>query len=369
MVPVPPIHNSTMGPRTAKSIFEYLTSKNPEITYKVPTSTSLHSDATWKWPQQLIPWDDFSFESMENVFKGELMRECRMERELHYPPPPTVWDNNEAGEDSSVEILSNWTNTILKQALNAVVLSLNPVGRVAGSLCRLKVDGQSGTPFRPDGGSVTPSDLGETSRATLRIPSDVKPASCWESSVFLERTVCSDGTVNRKTILKPYAGPVRQIYTYCVEYKARYGFLLTSKEVFLVRVGPNRTADDESGGEAELKQALKDRGLMEYKSIPWEAHRAEQSIDEYRELTMNLSLWCLHVLAGSNYEIQWRYGSIEQEEQMKPAGLHSITMASLETIGSAIGTAENTSQTQPSASSLAAAQSFMTVTTSADTVR
>lgn len=316
-----------MNTRIANSIFEYLTSKNPEVKYTKTSSKSVHNDITWQWPQELQPWDEFNFETMENVFQGELMRECRLERELYYPLPSTPWDNNEAGEDTSIEILTTWTNTILKQALNAVISTLNPVGRVPGSLCNRKVIGKARTPFHPDGGSVTPSELGNPRGATPHILSDVKPALNWESSVFIKNSLEPDGRVIRQKILKQYGAPIRQIYTYCVEYKVRYGFLLTSKEVFLVRVRPQPGRGSESQTQTELKQTMKDHGLMEYKSIPWSEYRNEESMDEYRQLTMNLSLWCIHVLAGSNHELRWTYEPLEVEEKSEVENALEISNA------------------------------------------
>jgi hypothetical protein len=252
---------------------------------------------------------------MEDVFKGELMRECRLARELHYPLPPTVFDNYEAGEDGGVEVLTKWTNTILNQALNAVVTNLNPVGRVAGSLCDLKVKGRRGTPCRPDGGSVTPSDLGHSKRATLRIPSDVKPPSSWNSLDFIAQTLEANGSVRHKLIMRPIGAPIRQIYTYCMKFKARYGFLLTTKEVFLVRIRPQSTNTEAEQGQDWLEQALKNDGLMKYKSIPWTEHRNLEAASEYRQLTMNLSLWCMHVLAGNNHEVKWMYEPLHAEKK------------------------------------------------------
>lgn len=61
-----------------------------------------------------------------------------------------------------------------------------------------------------------------------------------------------------------------------------------------------------------LKQGLMDDGLLEYVSIPWDNHH-KGSLDEHRDLTVNLALWFVHILAGNHYKIDWDYGPLNAE--------------------------------------------------------
>jgi hypothetical protein len=61
----------------ATSIFEYLTAKNPDLIYKEEENAIQSNCGTWIRPRYVRPWQEFSFETMERVFDGKLMEECR----------------------------------------------------------------------------------------------------------------------------------------------------------------------------------------------------------------------------------------------------------------------------------------------------
>ena len=71
-----------------------------------------------------------------------------------------------------------------------------------------------------------------------------------------------------------------------------------------------------SNGIKELKQRLATDGLMEYVSVPWGNHRSGDP-DKYKDLTVNLALWFIHVLAGNRHEISWDYGALTSEKPAK----------------------------------------------------
>lgn len=61
-----------------------------------------------------------------------------------------------------------------------------------------------------------------------------------------------------------------------------------------------------------LTQGLIEDGLLEYVSIPWDRHQ-NSSLDEHRDLTVNLALWFVHILAGNHYKVDWDYGPLNAE--------------------------------------------------------
>jgi hypothetical protein len=73
----------------ATSIFEYLTAKNPDRVYEEQENAPQSKNPTWVKPKYVRPRKKSSFETMERVFDGKLMEECRRERWLPYPPPPS----------------------------------------------------------------------------------------------------------------------------------------------------------------------------------------------------------------------------------------------------------------------------------------
>jgi hypothetical protein len=68
-----------------------------------------------------------------------------------------------------------------------------------------------------------------------------------------------------------------------------------------------------SNGTKELKKRLATDGLMEYVSVPWDNHRRGDP-DKYKDLTINLALWFIHILAGNRHEISWDYGALASEK-------------------------------------------------------
>lgn len=63
---------------------------------------------------------------------------------------------------------------------------------------------------------------------------------------------------------------------------------------------------------------------MEYVVVPWRNHRTG-NVDEYEELTVNFSLWILHILAGNSHEVDWRYPGLVEEILVQQPCLPSDT--------------------------------------------
>lgn len=57
---------------------------------------------------------------------------------------------------------------------------------------------------------------------------------------------------------------------------------------------------------------LKRNGVMEYVSIPWDNTKTGKS-NYSQGLTINLSLWFIHILAGNEHEVAWEYGELRNE--------------------------------------------------------
>jgi hypothetical protein len=69
---------------------------------------------------------------------------------------------------------------------------------------------------------------------------------------------------------------------------------------------------DDQLDEKKIKKVLKNDGLMEYKIIPWKTHRVGDC-ETFKELTINFSLWVLHILAGNAHEVKWEYDPLHME--------------------------------------------------------
>lgn len=56
---------------------------------------------------------------------------------------------------------------------------------------------------------------------------------------------------------------------------------------------------------------------MEYISIPWSNHY-QKGVRNYESWTVNLALWFMHILAGNNYQADWKYGFLQDEDAAAP---------------------------------------------------
>ncbi|KAL8749807.1 MAG: hypothetical protein Q9199_007467 [Rusavskia elegans] len=128
------------------------------------------------------------------------------------------------------------------------------------------------------------------------LPGDTKLGSKWKSSNI------EPGKVSKATNRGGWLAAIRQIYTYCIKTDARYGYLLTDKELVAVRISwipDTETTDPED----KAKPRSQGTGILEYKAIPWSHEDTEiQSSDN--KPTVNLALWWLHMMAAVGHEMQ-----------------------------------------------------------------
>ena len=83
-----------------------------------------------------------------------------------------------------------------------------------------------------------------------------------------------------------FKGPVTQVFTYCRRANVPYGYIITQEELVVLRLfyGDEENPD-------KLTEGTRKYQYVEYKSIPWKNETAD-------DLTVNLTLWCLHLLAA-----------------------------------------------------------------------
>ena len=91
-----------------------------------------------------------------------------------------------------------------------------------------------------------------------------------------------------------FKDPVIQVFTYCRRASVPYGYIITQDELVVLRLfyGDRENPNN-------LTEGFKKYHYLEYKSIPW-----TNNVDD--ELTVNLTLWCLHMLAARRKPIGGR---------------------------------------------------------------
>lgn len=176
--------------------------------------------------------------------------------------------------------------------------------------------------LRPDWAGIIPSDgyqpeTNESRKSYMNaLPGDSKLSTKWSSS----------GYPNSLEFKKPFF----QIFNYCDLARVRYGYLLTPEELVVVRISrkpspevPNSRQSSQRPKRAGMSEWEKEQEkdppstdierniqrVLEYKSIPWDdgSQRHEAS------LTINLALWCLHMMAATARSIGPSYRDLSKE--------------------------------------------------------
>lgn len=110
-----------------------------------------------------------------------------------------------------------------------------------------------------------------------------------------------------------FKDPVIQVFTYCRRASVPYGYIITQEELVVLRLFYGDREDPNI-----LTEGTKGCLYVEYKSVPW-AKAADDG------LTINLTLWCLHMLAarrrpiGGRKDLRSEYPTPEGSSQGKTA--------------------------------------------------
>ncbi|TGJ77134.1 hypothetical protein E0Z10_g10745 [Xylaria hypoxylon] len=115
---------------TAESILDYLTVKNPKVRSNEQVNARQSDRMWWSFPTHVEPWYEFNFETVEQIFDGNLMRECRDARNtFNFFEPALVpgAQDLDSGEPAATAILTLWTNTVVNKVFLVVKDTLHPV--------------------------------------------------------------------------------------------------------------------------------------------------------------------------------------------------------------------------------------------------
>ncbi|RFU28935.1 hypothetical protein B7463_g7381, partial [Scytalidium lignicola] len=340
--------------RAATSILELLTHPNPAVSHETTRNKTNTRGNYWYWPKQLKRWEEFdNFKILEASFAGHLLQEAHREgREL--PSYPTIYPDIDCvirDEGDTKDLIDKWNKAIVMAALEPIRHDFHPAIWHRGDPPPTQEDfelqqpvekirtqpprkssnqarnpkKQSARRLEPDSGSIPwDSPLSGPDSASIsfrqeRFPKEYKPANKWRSDLMVELELINEfGEWERGKINHNYAMPVRQAYSYCIQHMCRYGCILTCQEAFIFRVRPRDTEPVNGLQDSKLlRKRLIHDGLMEYISIPW-ANRLEGDVRSHQTWTVNLALWYLHILAGNNYEADWRYNHLKDEKLTVP---------------------------------------------------
>ena len=307
---------------TPTTLSDFLCVGNPKVNSVrcKPGKNTNSSKKTWKQPQFILEWKDFDSEGMRCIYNGllqELLDDQYDFRVIHHPSEyPSCWITQES--DFEAQVLVPWNFKVVEEALKQSQDRLR--GRVARGNVHMVLGSQAAQPgphMNPDwaGIQAEPVDSSDRSLPENILPGDTKLSKKWQSSKIRK------GEITRTYDKTDWLRPIAQIYTYCVQSGKRYGYLITDKELLATRILPVLDGDKDDSISRFSRQSTKpisgspaqhvlDRGIMECKAIPWHLPETHGR----NELTVNMAIWYLHMLAAENCGIENRYQPLKHEK-------------------------------------------------------
>ena len=334
---------------------DYLRRENPTL---ICGACPSGSNTTSKIVEYLIPdhikdWTDFQCESLRSIYGGILNQVLESEflcQDFSAIPQKPF---REIHDERSLEsLLTKWNHSVVSEALSKAQGHLYTNN--SDMTIYMARGGQSHIPQSlkerrfPDWAGIQPAlsqaDVRGNKISSINIlPGDTKVSKKWLSNDIVDGALDADYTPDN------WQRPLKQVYTYCVRANARYGYIITDKELVVIRIGPSaqdkspistqessqgfdvvqtvpENIEDESpqncfeedeGDDCVLPDSIfnkmkKGGGILEYKAIPWTNDNGGNSRRAHDTMTVNLALWWLHMMASVSSIIKERYAPLSK---------------------------------------------------------
>ncbi|KAJ2986163.1 hypothetical protein NUW58_g5158 [Xylaria curta] len=302
------------------TLYEYLTQPNPAIQLRISAKSRTYTkNIKYPRPKHIQRWTEFNATTIETLFKGRLRRTLDTKVNLHdYSHIPAL--SCRVHDEISLKALIAQSNQpILQESLTHTSqdLLLQKVSMVRGSQAQLyhtwrrRVKQDPKLRSRETGRLISEwypdwAGLVDVHGDNSILPGDAKVSRNWRSDHIKDLVGDKGQRILETGRLPNVLWPIRQLLHYCVESHMRYGYIITDEELVVMRVRPMETQNPGTTIE-ELHDATKDNALVEFQSIPWK--RADTS----KELSVNLALYVLFILAANNGTLDWTYGPLVDE--------------------------------------------------------
>ena len=321
---------------SAKTLLDYLQRKNPTVRcvrYRKVTKTNTTS-AAWRTPESILKWDEFNFASLQTMYGGYLREAlCHQYNDLRdYSNIPDYPLREIYDEDSFTSLIVSWNQAVVNNALaesqgfiqkcqerNEIFMAKGAQADYPGS----------NSQFRPDWAGTQPNEDQDN------LPRNVLPGDSKMGRKFRSRLI-ETGDLDDLYLESDWMEPLKQVYNYCLQAKVRYGYILTEKEIIVLRIRPasethpspaiqsekssfstqgSVTPKASAAAETTLEafretpatKAMR-AGILEFKPITWKA--GDKPDSNGQRLTINLALWWLHMMAMENSTIEDTYLSL-----------------------------------------------------------
>ena len=335
------------------SLINFLKQPNPKVCseYAWEGSNTRSANSAWKKPDHIRKWEDFEYTEVSAIFGDLLKREIDQQKLPDFGKELPFHLTEIRDEDSLEALLVRWNNAVVSTALSVAQRgdrSADSDPSVRSDEIFMARGGQGWIPntvmgtkaLRPDWAGIQANKIehvmvNRQKRTSYKnvLPGDSKLSTKWKSELY-----------EANPYIEAFNDPFKQIFTYCKRADARYGYLLTQEELVVVRVsredgskGNDRTEDSRSATtsaqnqrgllKSNIRKGLKkmemrlpvgmrndkvEEGfetILEYKRIGWEV----DSNKAPNELTVNLALWCLHMMAKRDGLIGGESGDLRSE--------------------------------------------------------
>lgn len=301
----PTATTSSKAPDTEYSLLYHLSTRKPKL-QATPRSKSRTNttNQSWRRPSRIAKWEDFDCASLMKCCGGlfyEMLKHTIEPMQFPHLEKDLIRFADEAALEK--HYISQWTHPIVTTALSHAQRQSNDRGlrppfveMVAGG------NAQSISGHKPDWAGTRTMVPDNPNQTVNILPGDTKVSYKWKSTEIVPKEV------NANDLVQNWFWPLRQIFTYCMNFKTRYGYIISDEEVvaFRVRVPRERLTENKSKRKIVLS---KDRGTIEYVPI----YDSTQDPGGEKRLTMNLAIWWLHLLAANSRSIQTTYGPLKDE--------------------------------------------------------
>ncbi|CAD6578640.1 MAG: hypothetical protein ASARMPRED_008790 [Alectoria sarmentosa] len=309
---------------------------------------------TYLVPGRIGKWEDFDYDSLRSIYGGALHRVLTREFFCQdFSNIPLVPFCQVSDEDCLEALLIKWNQSVVSEALSVTQQHL--YRSQTHEDIYMARGGQAHFPgqFRPDWAGIQKCTLDPNKNSDDKKPNNILPGDTKLGTKWSSRDIVS-GPVQIEYSKVNWLRPLNQVYTYCVRSNARYGYIITDKELVVLRVRPLLEAEQsqvtngspaslsdfdstqngsptsqssfqattysqehDEGNDSKLPSATFEQmedGNLEYKAIPWSNARTRDP-RRSEDLTVNLALWWLHIMASVSSNIKEQYQPLKDTAQ------------------------------------------------------
>jgi hypothetical protein len=314
----PSLPSSSSSP---SNLLAALSTKVPKLRHiRTPDcSTTNTTSRHWIKPARLVKWEDFNYDN--------LMRSCGglFGSLLQHPVQPLDFSQHFeditafTAEQSLENFFNKWTRTIVSFGLSTAqehsrafqephIRMIHGCDATTGTRHGIRNQQYKRKLRRlfPDWAGVFTLETKDGKRPLNILPGDTKLNYKFKSEDI--KPVITPAYIPR------WLWPILQVFTYCVRVNGRYGYIITDKELVVLRVGrPHETFTQSFNNRARKSE---NNGTVEYATVKYD--NTQQEAEDGPQLTLNLALWWLHLLAANDRSILPAYDSLEHEQLCSP---------------------------------------------------